>query len=151
MDYGLYVAAAGANAQSKRLEVLSNNMANVDTVGFKQELAVLEARYSRAVRDGIDYPGSRDINDLGSGASMVETVTDYSPGKFKETDGDLDVAIDGNGFFLVDDNGRQLLTRAGNFQINAQGELLTDQGFNVPVFGRDADYCRAKFASDIPR
>ncbi len=131
MEYGLYVSAAGADAQSKRMEVLSHNMANVDTTGFKEELAVLQARYSRAVRDGTDYPGSRDINDLGSGVSMTETITDYAPGKYKQTEGDWDVAIAGDGFFLVDDNGQQLLTRAGDFQVNAEGELLTQQGFKV--------------------
>ena len=59
MDYGLYVAAAGADTQSHRMEVLSNNLANVDTTGFKEELAVLQARDSRAMRDGTDYPRSR--------------------------------------------------------------------------------------------
>ncbi len=131
MDYGLYVAAAGADAQSKRMEVLSHNMANVDTPGFKEELAVLQARYSRAIRDGADYPGSRGINDLGSGVSMTETITNFAPGLSKKTDMKWDVAINGDGFFTVDDNGQQLLTRAGNFQVNAKGELLTQQGFKV--------------------
>ncbi len=131
MDYGLYVAAAGANAQSHRMEVLSNNLANVDTAGFKEEFAVLQARHSRALRDGTDIPGRAGINDLGSGVSMVETLTDFKPGSYKPTQGEWDVAIQGEGFFTVDNNGQRLLTRAGNFQVNAQGELLTQQGFKV--------------------
>ncbi len=131
MDYGLYVAAAGADAQSQRMEVLSHNLANVDTVGFKEELAVLQARYSRAVTDGTAIPGSGGINDLGSGVSMSKTQTNFTPGLNKHTGQKWDVAIQGEGFFTVDDNGRQLLTRAGNFQVNALGELLTQQGFKV--------------------
>ena len=60
MDYGLYVSAAGADTQSRRMEVLSHNMANVDTCGFKEELAVLQARYSRAkCATAWTWPGPR--------------------------------------------------------------------------------------------
>ena len=131
MDYGLYVAAAGADTQSRRMEVLSNNLANVDTTGFKEELAVLQARDSRALRDGSDYRGRGGINDLGSGVSMSSTQTNFNPGILKHTGAKWDVAIQGEGFFTVDNNGEKLLTRAGDFQVNSQGELLTQQGFKV--------------------
>jgi len=133
MDYGLYVAAAGADTQSQRMEVLSNNLSNVDTPGFKAEFAILQARYSRAVQDGTDHDGHGGINDLSSGVSMIETVTDFSPGAYERTGQRWDMAIRGDGFFRVQDaqNDRQLLTRAGNFQVNARGELLTVQGYDV--------------------
>lgn len=131
MDYGLYVAASGADTQNRRMEVLSNNLANVDTPGFKEELAVLEARHTRAIRDGADAPGSGGLNDLGSGVSMAETQTNFTRGKLKETGYKWDVAIHGDGFFVVDDAGKQLLTRAGNFQVGDDGSLLTQQGFTV--------------------
>lgn len=133
MDYGLYVAAAGAHTQSQRMEVLSHNLANVDTPGFKAELAVMQARHSRAIRDGNDIPGRGGINDLGSGVEMIETQTDFSPGLTKQTNQKWDVALQKEGFFRVKDagTGRDLLTRAGNFQVNAGGELLTPQGFQV--------------------
>lgn len=131
MDYGLYVAASGADAQTRRLEVLTNNLSNVDTPGFKEELAVLQARYSRAIRDGVVSPGSQSLNDLDSGVAMTETTTNFTAGPIKQTNQPWDVAISGEGFFTVDDNGRQLLTRSGNFQVNAAGELLTPQGFRV--------------------
>ena len=131
MDYGLYVAASGADTQTRRMEVLTNNLANVDTPGFKEELAILQARPSRAVRDGLDAPGAGGLNDLGSGVSMAETQTDFTSGKLKQTGYKWDVAIRGDGFFLVEDGGRQLLTRAGNFHIGQDGALLTQQGFNV--------------------
>jgi len=128
MDYGLYVSAAGADTQTQRMEVLSHNMANVDTPGFKEELAVLQARYSREVRDGTDMAGSGGINDLGSGVSMIDTVTNFTEGTLKQTQGKWDMAIHGEGFFVVDSDGQQLLTRAGNFQVDADGQLLTQQG-----------------------
>lgn len=131
MDYGLYVAAAGADTQSRRMEVLSHNLTNVDTPGFKEELAILQARHSRAIRDGKDIPGQGSLNNLGSGVSLAETQTNFSPGQYKQTGYKWDVAIRGDGFFMVDDGNRQLLTRAGNFRVDSNGNLLTQQGFRV--------------------
>jgi flagellar basal-body rod protein FlgF/flagellar basal-body rod protein FlgG len=131
MDYGLYVAAAGADTQSRRMEVLSHNLANVDTPGFKEELAVLQARSSRAIRDGTAMPGNRGLNDLSSGVSLADTTTNFTAGKMKQTHQPWDVAVRGDGFFVVQRDGEELLTRAGNFQINAQGELRTAEGHRV--------------------
>jgi len=115
MPYGLYMSAEGASAQSKRLEVLTNNIANAQTTGFKRELAVIQARHSEAIEQGIDYSGSRSINDIGGGAMISETVTDFSTGPMQKTDIPTDVAINGDGFFVVDNDGEQMLTRAGDF------------------------------------
>jgi flagellar basal-body rod protein FlgF len=128
MPYGLYISAAGAHAQSERLQVLTNNLANVDTPGFKRELAVLQARHAEAIERGEDYAGSRSINDLGGGVRFAETVTDFSRGNLRRTGTRTDMAIDGDGFFLVEKDGEQLLTRAGNFQFSTDGRLLTQQG-----------------------
>ncbi len=67
MPYGLYISAEGALAQSQRMEVIANNLANLDTPGFKRELAVFQARYAEAIEQGRDYPGSGSINDVGGG------------------------------------------------------------------------------------
>ena len=64
MYYGLYMSAAGANAQSSKVEVLSNNLANVNTVGFKRELALLEARQSEAIERGAARRGTGEIEDI---------------------------------------------------------------------------------------
>ena len=131
MDYGLYMSAAGADSQTQRMEVLSHNMANVDTPGFKEELAVLQARDSRAIADGTDVAGRGSINDLGSGVSLVETMTNFAEGTLKQTAEPWDMAIRGDGFFVVENDGQQFLTRAGNFQVNADGVLMTPQGYRV--------------------
>jgi flagellar basal body rod protein FlgG len=135
MLYGLYTSASGADTQSRRMEVLSHNMANVDTTGFKEELAVIQARDSRAIRDGMDSAGRGGLNDLGSGASLIETVTNFADGSYKKTDNPLDLAIHGEGFFVVEKDGEQLLTRAGDFERSEDGRLVTQQGYSVLADG----------------
>lgn len=135
MLYGLYTSASGADTQARRMEVLSHNMANVDTIGFKEELAVIQARDSRAIRDGLDVSGRGGLNDLGSGTSLVETVTNWADGSYKETGNALDLAIRGEGFFVVEKDGEQLLTRAGDFHVSEDGRLTTQQGYAVLADG----------------
>ena len=131
MPYGLYLSAEGAQAQTTRLEVLANNLANVDTVGFKRQLAVFQARYAEAIRQGLDEPGSGTVNDVGGGIVVRQTKTDFSPGPMKRTESPTDVALPGEGFFLVRKGEQDLLTRAGNFRLTEQGELVTQQGHAV--------------------
>lgn len=131
MPYGLYISAAGAHVQSERLRVLTNNLANADTPGFKRELAVFQAQHAEAIARGEAQPGSGSINDIGGGVRFAETVTDFQPGSVRKTGADTDLAIEGEGFFLVEKDGQELLTRAGNFHFSADGRLLTDQGYAV--------------------
>ncbi len=131
MLHGFYISSEGAAAQSRRLEILANNLANVDTPGFKRELAVLQARHTEAIEQGDAYPGSRTINDLGGGVYVPETMTDFSSGTLKKTGGPTDLAIDGDGFFTVEKDEQTLLTRAGNFQITSDGRLVTQDGYAV--------------------
>ncbi len=131
MPYGLYISAEGANAQAKRLEVLSNNLANVDTTGFKRDLAIFQARYAESTERGLDQPGSGSINDLGGGVRLQGTQTDFSLGPLKNTGRPTDLAIDGEGFFAVRKDGKEFLTRAGNFQFDAGNQLVTSDGYPV--------------------
>jgi flagellar basal-body rod protein FlgF/flagellar basal-body rod protein FlgG len=127
----MYISAAGAQVQSERLRVLANNLANVDTAGFKREEAIFQARFAEAIERGEDQPGSRSINDSGGGVRFAETITDFSKGNLRQTGEDTDLAIDGDGFFLVEKDGEQQLTRAGNFRLSAEGRLETQQGHAV--------------------
>ena len=131
MPYGLYVSAEGASAQNRRMEALANNLANVDTVGFKRELAVFQARYSEATQRGQDEPGSGSINDMSGGVYLKQTDTDFSSGPLKRTTNPTDMAIDGEGFFVVQKGDTTYLTRAGNFRLNVRGELVTQQDHAV--------------------
>lgn len=128
MPYGLYMSAEGAHAQSTRLEVIAHNLANVETTGFKRELAILQTRAAEEIEAGVADSGTGEINDIGGGVEVVETQTDFSPGPLKDTGLPTDLAIRGEGFFVVSKDDEQFLTRAGNFHVNAQGELLTQYG-----------------------
>jgi flagellar basal-body rod protein FlgF len=127
----MYLSAAGAQAQTRRLEVIANNLANVDTVGFKRELAVFQARFAEAIERGQASSGDGSINDLGGGVAMVPSKTDFSSGPLKLTKTPTDLAIDGEGFFVVDKGGEHYLTRAGNFRLTDRGQLVTQQGYPV--------------------
>jgi flagellar basal-body rod protein FlgF/flagellar basal-body rod protein FlgG len=146
MPYGLYLSAEGAQAQSTRLEIIAHNLANVDTVGFKRELAILQARYAEAIEQGLTTPDSGALDDIGGGIMIRETKTDFSPGPLKRTDVPSDVAIKGQGFFAVRKGDETLLTRAGNFTLTSTGELITQQGYAVlddtgtPIVIRDPQW-----------
>jgi flagellar basal-body rod protein FlgF len=146
MPYGLYLSAEGAQAQSTRLETIAHNLANVDTVGFKREMAIFQARYAEAIQQGLATPGSGAMDDLGGGIMVRETKTDYSPGPLKRTEIPTDVAVKGPGFFVVKKGDQTLLTRAGNFTLTARGELVTQQGYAVlddagtPIVIRDTPW-----------
>jgi flagellar basal-body rod protein FlgF len=131
MPYGLYIAAEGAYSQTRRMEVLSNNLANVDTAGFKRDLALFQARYAEETNRGQDYPGSGSINDIGGGVWMNGTATDHSQGTLKRTEIPTDMAINGDGYFVVQKDAQNYLTRAGNFLLNAAGMLTTQTGMPV--------------------
>ena len=132
MYYGLYMSAAGAHAQSQKVEVLSNNLANGNTVGFKRELALLEARDSESIERGASSRGSRTIEDVGGGVRQNATFTDFSLGTLQSTQLPTDMAIEAPGaFFQVQHGDQRLLTRAGNFHVNNENTLVTAQGDSV--------------------
>jgi flagellar basal body rod protein FlgG len=131
MPYGLYISAEGARVQAARLQVIANNLANADTVGFKPDVLQIQARHAEAIEQGLDYPGSRSINDLGGGVTPAATATDLRPAAVEVTGRPTDVAIRGEGFFVVQRDGQNYLTRAGRFEIGAGGLLQTVDGYPV--------------------
>lgn len=135
MPYGLYLSAEGASVQSQRLDVLANNMANVATPGFKRDVSLFQSRLAQAIQEGQAAPGTHGLDDLGGGVKVLATETDYSPGPLAPSKNDTDMAINGPGFFLVRHGNRDLLTRAGNFQLTADGRLVTPDG--DPVLSED--------------
>ncbi len=132
MAYGLYLSAAGAESQSQRIEVISNNLANVNTPGFKREMASLQARQSEAIIQNQATPGSKEIDDMSGGVYLAETPTDFSPGTLKRTGEDADFALkDADSFFVIEKDGQPHLTRAGNFIFDGTGRLKTQEGHSV--------------------
>lgn len=129
MPYGVYLSAAGANVQNQRLEVLSHNLANVNTPGFKPQMAILQAQHSEAVQRGEMSSGSGTLADMGGGVAMEQVKTVYAQGPIQQTKGQTDFAINDNtSYFVVQRGEEQLLTRAGEFVFNSQGLLTTTNG-----------------------
>lgn len=136
MPYGMYLSAAGAHVQSHRLEVLSHNLANVNTPAFKPSLAILQARHNKAIDDGDASPGQGSLADIGGGVRIQPSETQFGVGPVEATGGKTDFAInDPRAFFVVRRGDEQFLTRAGGFQFDATGRLITPSG--DPVLGSD--------------
>ena len=129
MSYGMYLSAEGAKAQAQRLELIANNLANVDTPGFKRDVPTFQARFAEAIQRGLDVPGSNSVNDVGGGVKLMEVDTDFSNATLRSTGLKTDLAVNGDGFFQVrGTNGETLLTRAGNFLVDVTGRLVTQTG-----------------------
>jgi flagellar basal-body rod protein FlgF/flagellar basal-body rod protein FlgG len=131
VPYGLYISAEGAYAQNKRMEVLANNLANAATTAFKRDQPVFQARLAEATARALDFPGSGTINDLGGGVEVMGTVTDFSQGGARQTGNPSDLTINGEAFFVVQRGPDRLLSRAGNFLFNPDGQLVTAEGYPV--------------------
>ena len=136
MNQALWVAKTGLDAQQTRMSVVSNNLANVNTTGFKQGRAVFEDLLYQNVRQA-GGQSSQDTQlpsgmNLGTGVRVVATEKLFTQGSLLNTDNALDVAIRGRGFFQVlAPDGNLAYTRDGTFQRNAQGELVTASGYLV--------------------
>ncbi len=112
MIKGIYTAARGLDARMKNLEIVSNNLANLNTTGFKKEL-----------------PFSEIMNQFGN--TKIQQLTDFRQGNLTQTNNPMDLAISGNGFFVVHTNNGTELTRNGSFKISNEGNLIDQQGNNV--------------------
>lgn len=125
MIYGLYLSATGVMTNSYRQNVLANNLANAETVGFKRDLAMFQQRQPESVEDGTRKMWSNSILDeIGGGVFASPTALDRSQGELEPTGNDLDVAIQGDGFFKVLDQGESKLTRDGRFMVDRAGRLV---------------------------
>ncbi|MDP1560789.1 MAG: flagellar hook-basal body complex protein [Pirellulaceae bacterium] len=132
--YGTYLSASGADSYSRYLEVIANNVANVDTPGFRRELPVIKAFHSEAIQQGLASPGDGGVHDLGGGVGMFQTITSFEIGQVQRTGVNSDVMLAdprGDHFFVVDQGGQQMLTRAGNFIFDKDGYLITQSGHQV--------------------
>lgn len=136
MNQALWVAKTGLDAQQTRMAVVSNNLANVNTTGFKQDRAVFEDLLYQNVRQS-GGQSSQDTQlpsgmNIGTGVRIVATEKLFTQGSMLNTENALDVAIKGRGFFQVLlPDGNLAYTRDGTFQRNAQGELVTASGYLV--------------------
>ncbi|MDH5784960.1 MAG: flagellar basal-body rod protein FlgG, partial [Chromatiales bacterium] len=134
MNPALWIAKTGLDAQQTKMGVVSNNLANVSTTGFKRDRAVFEDLLYQNVRQ----PGAQSSQDStlpsgllrGTGVRTVATVKTHSQGSITKTENALDMAIQGRGFFQVlRPDGTLTYSRDGSFQIDAQGQVVTSNGY----------------------
>jgi len=132
----LWIAKTGLDAQQTRMAVVSNNLANVNTVGFKRGRAVFEdLLYQNIQQAGAST--SQDTEDptgltLGAGVRIVSTEKHFSQGGRVDTGDSLDLMIEGRGFFqILLPDGNQAYTRDGSFQVDSDGRVVTSNGYEV--------------------
>lgn len=145
MIRGWYTGASGMNAQQNRLDAISNNLANVDTAGYKRDITVSKSFPELLIRrtnaDGVINVsvGSVDmapvIGKLGLGVETNENYTDFTQGSFKITNGKTDAALNGKGFYVIETPNGERYTRNGNFLVGKEGILETKDGY--PVLGEN--------------
>jgi flagellar basal-body rod protein FlgG len=141
MINGWYTAVSGMRAQQWRLDSVANNLANVDTDGYKREQAAFKAfpeLLLRRMKDDGQYLhpfGSGDaapiIGRLGTGVELNELYVSFEQGALKETQSDFDIALDGKGFFSVATPWGERYTRNGSFFLGKEGYLETKEGYQV--------------------
>lgn len=135
MSGGMYVAASGAMLQQMRMDVLSNNLANASTAGFKADNIIFrEFDPSLPQESPHTLPGDTGMQGLSPYTPPFDYKTDFTPGPSKMTANPLDVAISGEGFFAVQTPAGEQYTRQGGFQLSGEGTLVTSQGY--PVLGQ---------------
>lgn len=136
MNLGLWAAKTGLDAQQTRMAVVSNNLANASTVGFKRGRAVFED----LLYQNVQQAGGQTSQDtqaptglhLGTGVRVVATERTFNQGNLNSTGNGLDMAIKGRGFFeVLLPDGTSAYTRDGSFQTNSDGQLVTASGYTV--------------------
>ncbi len=146
MIRGLYTASLGMITQMNKMDVVTNNIANVNTTGFKKD-GVITQTFSDELAKRIDDPKTRislnsaeNVGQLTMGLAVDHIYVDASNGSLQKTEGPLDVALNGTGFFVIsatdaDGNAVERYTRDGAFTMTAKGTLVTNEG--DPVMGKN--------------
>ncbi len=136
MVKGLYTAYTGMKLEQKRMDIMTNNLANADTNGYKKEGTAATSfadQLAIRIKDTSTSLIPQGIGDITFGAKIGETYTDWSTGSFKVTDSNYDFAIEGDGFFAFSytdkaGNSSVKFSRDGAFSVNQQGYLVTKDG-----------------------
>ena len=130
----MYSAISGLQAHQARLDVIGNNIANVNTVGYKASRMTFKEIFSQTIK-GASAPqgngGGTNPQQIGLGVAIASIDTLFTRGGAQRTDNPTDLSIDGNGFFIVSNGESILYTRAGNFSFDSNGNLVTPDGYKV--------------------
>ncbi|HUL15568.1 MAG TPA: flagellar hook protein FlgE [Terriglobales bacterium] len=122
-----FIPLSGLQANSDALSVTANNLANLNTIGYKAQRPLFEDLFYQQVGTS----GDGNPEQIGVGASVQAIDSQFTQGSIQSTGVPTDVAIQGSGYFVLDNNGEQLYTRAGDFSISSDGHLLSKDGASV--------------------
>jgi flagellar hook protein FlgE len=139
----MFTGLSGLSANARRLDVIGNNIANVNTTAFKSNRMSFAPTFSRNFSLGTapgTATGGSNPGQVGLGISIAGTQRSFTNGAISATGVSTDVAIEGDGFFITNVAGEQLYTRAGNFQRNQNNDLVTISGGRVMGFGVDNNF-----------
>ncbi len=134
MIRSLWTAATGMQAQTVTIDLIANNLANVNTAGFKRSRADFQdLLYENLKPPGVSSADGTQVPtgiEIGHGTRLVATQKLFTQGDFKQTGNQLDMAIEGDGFFqVIQPNGEIAYSRAGNFKVDSEGRIVTPDGF----------------------
>lgn len=139
----LFTGLSGLNAHARKLDVIGNNISNINTTAFKSSRMMFAPLFSRTLSMGTrpdgDHGGTNP-SQIGFGVKIAGTQRDMTGGSLVATGLNTDLAIEGEGFFIVDGASGRHYTRAGNFQLNAEHDLVTASGDKLQGYGIDADF-----------
>lgn len=134
MIRSFYIAGSAMATQADRMDVLTNNITNVDTTGYKKDMLISRS-FSDVLMERLNDPyvisATNQIGLQNNGIHIDEIVTDFGQSGFEETARPYDLALEGTGFFVIDTPKGQMYTRDGNFFVNNQGDLVTSGGYYV--------------------
>ncbi len=136
MIKGLYTSASGMLSSKEKLNIVSNNLANANTTGYKKEGTVREA-FPEMLINKMEGDSKEEIGSLGSGVRNQRTYTNFTAGDLKHTAAPLDLAIKGDGFFVVETPEGERYTKNGNFTLNEMGQVVTQDGY--PLLNDEGD------------
>lgn len=141
MIRSLRTGMSGLRSHQVRMDVIGNNIANANSTAFKRSRAAFNEVLGQQMVGVGSTAGGSGINPafVGLGTSVGSIDKDWGQGGLEYTSVETDLALEGDGYFMVERNGRNLLTRAGNFTFNSNGEFMTANGLNVQGFRSDPD------------
>lgn len=145
MMRSMYTAVTGLRTHQSKMDTIGNNIANVNTVGYKKGQVTFKESFSQVMR-GASSPqggkGGTNPQQVGMGVSTGSVNTIHTQGNAQRTDNPTDLMINGEGFFVVSDDANfnnKYYTRAGDFSLDRDGSLVTSDGFKVLGYGVDKD------------
>ncbi|MFP4145471.1 MAG: flagellar hook protein FlgE [Phycisphaeraceae bacterium] len=139
----IYTGLSGLDANSQIISVAGNNIANVNTTAFKGSRASFETQISRTLSNGSGpsaTSGGTNPAQVGLGTQLAAIERDFTTGSLQPSGKSTDMALDGNGFFVVEDNGARRYTRAGNFGLDRDYNLVTNSGARVQGYLADENF-----------